>query len=145
MAQFFDIPWYPRARLFDIIPSMIDQQKRSILESIPTYIPGKSVESLQKELGLNRIIKMASNENPLGPSPKAVEVMKSTADQVNIYPDGGGWKLRNAIADKFSLSMDNVILGNGSNEIIEFIGHAFLGDYKVNTKINEQIMQTLYT
>jgi len=98
------------------------------LRDLVPYEPGKPIEDVARELGIDPddIIKLASNENPLGPSPKAVEVMKSTADQVNIYPDGGGWKLRNAIADKFSLSMDNVILGNGSNEIIEFIGHAFL-------------------
>ncbi|HIG84764.1 MAG TPA: histidinol-phosphate transaminase [Verrucomicrobia bacterium] len=98
------------------------------LRDLVPYEPGKPIEDVARELGIDPddIIKLASNENPLGPSPKAVEVMKSTADQVNIYPDGGGWKLRNAIAEKFSLSMDNVVLGNGSNEIIEFIGHAFL-------------------
>ena len=98
------------------------------LRDLVPYEPGKPIEDVARELGINPddIIKLASNENPLGPSPKAVEVMKSIANQVNMYPDGGGWKLRNAIAEKFSLSMDNVILGNGSNEIIEFIGHAFL-------------------
>ena len=98
------------------------------LRDLVPYEPGKPIEDVARELGINPddIIKLASNENPLGPSPKAVEVMKSIVNQVNMYPDGGGWKLRNAIAEKFSLSMDNVILGNGSNEIIEFIGHAFL-------------------
>ena len=90
------------------------------LRDLVPYEPGKPIEDVARELGINPddIIKLASNENPLGPSPKAVEVMKSIANQVNMYPDGGGWKLRNAIAEKFSLSMDNVILGNGSNEII---------------------------
>ena len=98
------------------------------LRDLVPYEPGKPIEDVARVLGINPddIIKLASNENPLGPSPKAMEVMKSIVNQVNIYPDGGGWKLRNAIAEKFSLSMDNVILGNGSNEIIEFIGHAFL-------------------
>ena len=98
------------------------------LRDLVPYEPGKPIEDVARELGIDPddIIKLASNENPLGPSPKAVEAMKSNADQVNVYPDGGGWKLRNAIAEKFSLSMDNVVLGNGSNEIIEFIGHAFL-------------------
>lgn len=98
------------------------------LRDLVPYEPGKPIEDVARELGINPddIIKLASNENPLGPSPKAMEVMKSIVNQVNIYPDGGGWKLRNAIAEKFSFSMDNVILGNGSNEIIEFIGHAFL-------------------
>ena len=98
------------------------------LRDLVPYEPGKPIEDVARELGIDPgdIIKLASNENPLGPSPKAVEAMQSNADQVNVYPDGGGWKLRNAIAEKFSLSMDNVVLGNGSNEIIEFIGHAFL-------------------
>ena len=98
------------------------------LRDLVPYEPGKPIEDVARELGLEpeNIIKLASNENPLGPSPKAIQVMKSLASDVHVYPDGGGWKLRNAIAKKFSLSMDNIILGNGSNEIIEFLGHSFL-------------------
>ncbi len=98
------------------------------LRDLVPYEPGKPIEDVARELGLRpeEIIKLASNENPLGPSPKAVEAMRAVAGEMNIYPDGGGWKLRNAIADKFGLGMENVVLGNGSNEIIEFVGHAFL-------------------
>lgn len=98
------------------------------LRDLVAYEPGKPIEDVARELGLNpdEIIKLASNENPLGPSPKAVEAMKIAAEEAHIYPDGGGWKLRNAIADKFGLERGNVVLGNGSNEIIELIGHAFL-------------------
>jgi len=92
------------------------------------YEPGKPVEELAREMGLqpSEIIKLASNENPLGPSPRALEAMKACLERSHFYPDGGGWALRNAIASRLGLSRENVILGNGSNEIIEFIGHAFL-------------------
>ncbi|MEO0448511.1 MAG: histidinol-phosphate transaminase, partial [Verrucomicrobiota bacterium] len=81
-----------------------------------------------RELGFepDQIVKLASNENPLGPSPKAVAAMQEAVTQVHLYPDGGGWKLRNAIAENFGLTREQVVLGNGSNEIIELIGHAFL-------------------
>jgi histidinol-phosphate aminotransferase len=79
-------------------------------------------------LGLDpaRIIKLASNENPLGPSPKALAAMRAALNQAHLYPDGGGYYLRGAIAQRLGLERENVILGNGSNEVIEFIGHAFL-------------------
>jgi histidinol-phosphate aminotransferase len=100
----------------------------SQLQDLVAYEPGKPIEDVARELGLDpaSIIKLASNENPLGPSPKAQEAMRTLVSETHIYPDGGGWKLRRAIADKFSLDMSNVILGCGSNEVIEFIGHAFL-------------------
>lgn len=92
------------------------------------YEPGKPVEELAREMGLqpSDIIKLASNENPLGPSPKALAAMREALERSHFYPDGGGWALRSAIAEKLNLGRENVILGNGSNEIIEFIGHAFL-------------------
>ncbi len=98
------------------------------LKDLVAYEPGKPVEDVARELGLDpaSIIKLASNENPLGPSPKALEAMRNLAAESHIYPDGGGWKLRRAIAEKFDLGMGSVILGCGSNEIIELVGHAFL-------------------
>jgi histidinol-phosphate aminotransferase len=92
------------------------------------YEPGKPVEELAREMGLepSAIIKLASNENPLGPSPKALAAMRDALERANFYPDGGGWALRGAIAEKLGLERSNVVLGNGSNEIIEFLGHAFL-------------------
>ena len=83
---------------------------------------------MARELGLkpSEIIKLASNENPLGPSPKALVAMRETLERAHFYPDGGGYYLREAIAKKFGFERENVILGNGSNEIIEFIGHGFL-------------------
>ena len=100
----------------------------SQLKDLVAYEPGKPIDEVARERGLKPedIIKMASNENPLGPSPKAQAAMTAACCDVHIYPDGGSYKLRNAIAQKFGLEMGNVILGSGSNEVIEFIGHAFL-------------------
>jgi histidinol-phosphate aminotransferase len=98
------------------------------LNDIVSYIPGKPIEDVARELGLKpeQIIKLASNENPLGPSPKAVAAMQEALLKAHYYPDGGGYHLRMAIAQRFQLTLENVMLGNGSNEIIEFLGHAFL-------------------
>jgi histidinol-phosphate aminotransferase len=98
------------------------------LRELVSYEPGKPIEDVAREIGLkpSDIIKLASNENPLGPSPKALEAMHKAVERANFYPDGGGYYLREAIAQKFGLQRENVILGCGSNEIIEFVGHAFL-------------------
>lgn len=121
------------------------------LKDLVSYKPGKPIEELARERGLKPtdIIKMASNENPLGPSPKAVEAMTQALQQAHIYPDGGGYRLREAIANKFGISMDQVMLGNGSNEIIEFIGHAFLkpGDNVITAEhafVVYKLMATLF-
>ena len=108
------------------------------LRDLVAYEPGKPMEDVARELGLepSQIIKLASNENPLGPSPKAIEAMHAAVEQAHIYPDGGGYYLREAIASKFAVKRENVILGNGSSEIIEFVGHAFLreGDEIVTSR-----------
>lgn len=98
------------------------------LRDLVAYEPGRPIEDVARDLGLDpaSIVKLASNENPLGPSPQAVEAMRRAVEKVHLYPDGGGWALRTAIADRFGFSMGNVVLGNGSNEIIELVGHAFL-------------------
>jgi histidinol-phosphate aminotransferase len=96
---------------------------------VPVYEPGRPIEEVARELGLNpkTIIKLASNENSLGPSPKAVAAMRQALATAHLYPDGGGFYLRQALAKKFSCGMDNIILGTGSNEVIEFLYHAFVG------------------
>lgn len=98
------------------------------LRSLVSYEPGKPIEDVARELGLrpDQIIKLASNENPLGPSPKALAAMREMLERSHFYPDGGGYYLREAIAAKVGLARENIILGCGSNEIIEFIGKAFL-------------------
>jgi histidinol-phosphate aminotransferase len=99
------------------------------LRDLALYEPGKPIEETARESGLppEQIIKLASNENPLGPSPRVQAAMRNALAGANLYPDGGGFYLRAALAEKLQLSPENLILGNGSNEIIEFIGHAFLG------------------
>jgi len=98
------------------------------LRDLAVYEPGKPIEETARELGArpNGIIKLASNENPLGPSPRALAAMRTALDSAHRYPDGGGFYLREALAGKLGVSRDQIILGNGSNEIIEFLGHAFL-------------------
>ena len=98
------------------------------LRDLALYEPGKPIEETARESGLrpDQIIKLASNENPLGPSPRALEAMRCALAEAHLYPDGGGFYLRNALAEKLKMAPENIILGNGSNEIIEFIGHAFL-------------------
>jgi len=83
------------------------------------YKPGKPIEEVEREYGISDSIKLASNENPLGPSPAAIEAIREYIDKVNFYPDGGGYYLTRAIAEEFGVGMENVILGNGSCEIIE--------------------------
>ena len=121
------------------------------LRDLVVYEPGKPIEDVARELGLkpSEIIKLASNENPLGPSPKAVAAMREALERAHFYPDGGGYYLREAIAQKFGLKRENVILGNGSNEIIEFLGHAFLkpGDEIITAEhafVVYKLMATLF-
>lgn len=98
------------------------------LRSLAVYEPGKPIEETARESGLrpDEIIKLASNENPLGPAPRAVAAMREAISEANFYPDGGAFQLRGSLARTLGVSRENLILGNGSNEIIEFIGHAFL-------------------
>ncbi len=98
------------------------------LRDIAVYEPGKPIEETARELGVEPggIIKLASNENPLGPSPKALEAMRAALENAHLYPDGSGFCLCKAIAAKLGLAPENIILGNGSNEALEFLGHAFL-------------------
>jgi len=89
------------------------------INCISPYVPGKPIEELERELGITNSIKLASNENPLGPSPKAVAAMKKVLDDQNRYPDGSGYYLSQALAKKYDIGLSQIILGNGSNELIE--------------------------
>jgi histidinol-phosphate aminotransferase len=93
------------------------------------YEPGKPIDEVARELGLgdaDEIIKLASNENALGASPLALEALRKFACNVHLYPDGSAYHLKNRLAEKLNLHPENLIIGNGSNEIIEFIGHVFM-------------------
>jgi histidinol-phosphate aminotransferase len=98
----------------------------SHIASLVPYVPGKPIDELERELGIPRAIKLASNENPLGPSPMALTVLAETAAILHRYPDGGANRLRAALADRYKLTSDHVILGNGSDEILGLLARAFL-------------------
>ena len=94
----------------------------------PVYEAGKPIETVARELGLDPagIIKLASNENPFGPSPKALAAAQKALLEAHLYPDGGYYALRQKLAQKLGLGMDQFVIGDGSNEIIELLGHTFL-------------------
>jgi len=98
------------------------------LKSLPVYQPGRPIEEVARELGLPAadIIKLASNENPFGPSPLALAALQKALASVNLYPDGNAFYLKQKLAGKLGVEPTNLILGNGSNEIMEFAGHALL-------------------
>ena len=106
----------------------IDQYANRFVCDLVAYEPGKPIDETARELGLDpsQIVKVASNENPLGPSPLAKIAMREALEESHIYPDGGGYRLRSAIAESFGMNLSNVVLGNGSNEIIELLCHTFL-------------------
>jgi histidinol-phosphate aminotransferase len=93
---------------------------------IAPYEPGKPIEELERELGISDVIKLASNENPLAPSDRVMKAMQAALTHINRYPDGSGYYLRRAIARRHGLTSDHVILGNGSNDLIELMVRAFL-------------------
>ncbi|HLP09400.1 MAG TPA: histidinol-phosphate transaminase [Opitutaceae bacterium] len=105
-----------------------DLAQRHVM-SQPVYEPGKPIEYVARELGLDpaTIVKVASNENPLGPSPLAVKAARAALKETQLYPDGGCVRLRDKLAAKLGLAPAQIAVGNGSNELLELLGHAFLG------------------
>jgi len=102
------------------------------ISDIKPYVPGKPVEELERELGIKDSVKLASNENPLGPSPMAIKaaldllVNSRSSNSLNRYPDGSGYYIKKALVEKFSVTSDQLILGNGSNELIDIAVRTFL-------------------
>lgn len=96
------------------------------VRAIAPYLPGKPLEELEREYGISNSIKLASNENPLGPGPKAVAAMQKAAQEVGLYPDGGGFGLKQALAKKYGCPMECITLGNGSNDVLVLLAEAFL-------------------
>lgn len=94
--------------------------------AIPPYVAGKPIPELARELGISDAIKMASNENPLGPSPLAIKAVEDQLRTAHVYPESSAPELRNALAARFKLSPNNVILGNGSDEIMEMAAHLLI-------------------
>jgi len=96
------------------------------IADLEPYVPGAPIEWVERRYGITHSVKLASNENPLGPSPMAVAAMAQALETVNRYPDGGGYRLTRAIADKYGIPTDNIVLGNGSDEIIELLSRLLL-------------------
>src|SRR6218665_4008657 len=98
------------------------------VQKLSPYVPGKPVDELARELNLDpaSIVKLASNENPLGPSPKALEAIRLAAAELPRYPDGNGFELKAALAERCGVQANQVTLGNGSNDILELAARAYL-------------------
>ena len=88
------------------------------IESLVPYAPGKPIEEVERELGIEGCIKLASNENPLGPSPRAMEAVREAASKLHYYPDGGAYYLKRALSDRLGVGLDELVIGNGSNELL---------------------------
>lgn len=96
------------------------------VQQLTPYQPGKPVEELERELGISHSIKLASNENPLGPSSLALAAIAKMSPTINYYPDGGGFALSHKLAEKHQVDASSITLGNGSNDILELVTRAFL-------------------
>src|SRR5687767_8569420 len=96
------------------------------VRGLQPYIPGKPISELEREYGVSDIVKLASNENPLGPGPLARAAMQRELAQIGLYPDGGGFALRNRLSRYHSLPLECITLGNGSNDILVLLAEAYL-------------------
>ncbi len=96
------------------------------VQKLSPYIPGKPISELEREMGISNIIKLASNENPLGSSPLAIKAIQKALGEIELYPDGNGFELKKALAAKHNIDMDCITLGNGSNDVLVLLAEAFL-------------------
>ena len=96
------------------------------IRGLTPYQPGKPIGELERELGLERIVKLASNENPLGASPKALDVVRRILGGAHLYPDGSGFELKAALAEKLGVDPAQIVLGNGSNDVLDLVARVFL-------------------
>lgn len=112
---------------------MLEKLIPAHIASLVPYPPGKPLDELEREYGITNSIKLASNENPLGPSPRAVEAVRKALWGLHRYPDGSGYYLRRRISEKFDLPFEGIVLGNGSNEVIDLVIRTFVqpGDHVV--------------
>ena len=99
---------------------------RKEIQNIPEYVPGKSIDEIKEKYGLKKVIKLASNENPLGASPLAIAAYKKCADKLQFYPRGTAPELAQKLAEKWKVKEENIIVGNGSDEILDFVARAYL-------------------
>jgi len=103
-----------------------DLVKENVYRVAP-YVPGRPIELVERELGVKNALKFASNENPLGPSPLAIKALSENALVLNRYPDGSSYFLRERLAKHVGFPMEQIVAGNGSNELIELVCHLFAG------------------
>ena len=96
------------------------------VQGLQPYQPGKPVSELERELGIRNIVKLASNENPLGPSPKVLSALQEALEEIPRYPDGNGYSLKKSLAEKYCIGIDQITLGNGSNDVLELVARTFL-------------------
>jgi len=106
-------------------PDFLDRARPAVRELAP-YEPGKPIEELERELGISNIIKLASNESPLGPAPGVRRVLEAELDRLALYPDGSGHALKQALADHLDVAPAQVTLGNGSNDLLNLVAQTFL-------------------
>lgn len=109
------------------MPVSISELALPGVQGLRPYEPGKPVEELERELGISNIIKLASNENPLGPGSRAIEAIRQHIDGLARYPDGNGFALKQALAQRHAVTIEQITLGNGSNDILELTARAFVG------------------
>lgn len=128
---------------------------RKHISEITPYIAGKPIEETRRELGLKEVIKLASNENPLGPSPKALTAIRKNLSKINRYPDSNCFYLKKKLAEKLSVDQSGIILGNGSDEIIDIIIKTFVEEnesvltsnatfleYEIISRVNDRKVDT---
>ena len=99
---------------------------RPALDGLVPYEPGKPVETVQRELGLERVVKLASNEGPFGPFPEAIEAIERSLPDANRYPDGGCYRLREVLADRHGVAFEEVVVAAGADAVIGYVCHALL-------------------
>jgi histidinol-phosphate aminotransferase len=116
------------------------------VETLTPYLPGKPIEEVEREYGVSNVAKLASNENPLGPSPRALAAAREACARVNLYPDGSAFYLKAALARKLSVTPEEIVVGNGSNEVLEVLVRTFLGpDDETLTSANSFVVYKLAT
>jgi histidinol-phosphate aminotransferase len=98
----------------------------SHVASLQPYVPGKPIEEVEREYGVSDVAKLASNENALGPSPLALRAAQDACRRVHLYPDGSAWALKQALSTRFSIPVEEILVGNGSNELIELLVRTFV-------------------
>ena len=104
----------------------IQKRARPEIFTLKPYVPGKPIDEVKREVGLDDIIKLASNENPLGPSPLAIEAVKKQLDQLHIYPDANCFYLKNKLTDQLDVDVEQILIGNGSDELLKLFAETFL-------------------